>query len=50
MTSDKLRVYFHKIWRMIWCVKLKEIVNLQDIIRSDDLNHKSRRGKTYSGE
>ena len=28
-------------------IKLKEIVELQDIIRKDNLNCKSRRGKTY---
>ena len=27
--------------------KLKEIVELQDIIKKDDLNYKSKRGKTY---
>ena len=30
------------------CVKLKEIVKLQDIIKKDDLNYKSKRGKTYN--
>ena len=30
------------------CVKLKEIVILQDIIKKDDLNYKSKRGKTYN--
>ena len=29
-------------------VKLKEIVNFQDIIKTDDLHFKSRRGKTYN--
>ena len=29
-------------------VKLKEIVNLQDIIKKDDLNYKSKHGKTYN--
>ena len=29
-------------------VKLKEIVNFQDIIKKDDLNYKSKRGKTYN--
>ena len=28
--------------------KLKETVKLQDIIKKDDLNHKSKRGKIYS--
>ena len=28
------------------CGKLKEIVNFQDIIKKNDLNCKSRRGKT----
>ena len=30
------------------CVKLKEIVKLQDIIKKDGLNYKSKRGKTYN--
>ena len=30
------------------CVKLKEIVELQDIIEKDDLNYISKRGKTYN--
>ena len=30
------------------CVKLKNIKNLQDIIKKDDLNYKSKRGKTYT--
>ena len=29
-------------------VKLKEIVNFQDIIKKDDLNYKSKHGKTYN--
>ena len=29
-------------------VKLKEIVNLQDIIKKDNLNYKSKCGKTYN--
>ena len=29
-------------------VKLKEIVNFQYIIKKDDLNYKSKRGKTYN--
>ena len=28
--------------------KLKEIVKLHDIIKKDDLNYKSKRGKTYN--
>ena len=28
------------------CVKLKEIVNLQDIIKKDNLNYKPKRGRT----
>ena len=28
--------------------KLEEIVNLQDIIKKDNLNYKSKRGKTYN--
>ena len=28
--------------------KLKEIVELQDIIKKDYLNYKSKRGKTYN--
>ena len=28
--------------------KLKGIVALQDIIKKDDLNYKSKRGKTYN--
>ena len=28
--------------------KLKEIVELQDIIKKDDLNYKSKRGKSYN--
>ena len=30
------------------CAKLKEIVNLQDIIKNDGLNYKSKRGKVYN--
>ena len=30
------------------CAKLKETVNLQDIIKNDNLNHKSNRGKNYN--
>ena len=29
------------------CAKLKEIVELQDIIKKDDLNYKSKRLKIY---
>ena len=29
-------------------IKLKEIVKLQDIIKNDEINHKSKRGKTYN--
>ena len=29
-------------------VKLKEIVNLQNIIKKDNLNYKSKRVKTYN--
>ena len=37
--------YFHKIWWMIWgCIKLKQTVNLQDVIKTDDENCKSKRG------
>ena len=28
--------------------KLKEIIKLQDVIKKDDLNYKSKRGKTYN--
>ena len=28
--------------------KLKEIVKLQDVVKKDDLNYKSKRGKTYN--
>ena len=28
--------------------KLKEIVNLQDIIKADELYYKSKRGKVYN--
>ena len=28
--------------------KLKKIFKLQDIIKKDDLNYKSKRGKTYN--
>ena len=28
--------------------KLKEIVELQDIIKKDDLSYKPKRGKTYN--
>ena len=28
--------------------KLKEIVILQDIVKKDDINYKSKRGKTYN--
>ena len=30
------------------CAKLKEIVELQDIIRKNDLNYKSKCRKTYN--
>ena len=30
------------------CVKLNEIVKLQDITKKDNLNSKSKRGKTYN--
>ena len=30
------------------CAKLKEIFKLQDIIKKDDLNYKSKRRKTYN--
>ena len=30
------------------CVKLKEIVNLQDIIKKDNLNCKPKRGRTIN--
>ena len=30
------------------CAKLKEIVNLQDIIKRDNLNYKSKRGRTIN--
>ena len=30
------------------CANLKEIVKLQDIIKKDDLNYKSKRRKAYS--
>ena len=30
------------------CAKLKEIVELQDIIKKDDLNYKPKRGKPFS--
>ena len=30
------------------CAKLKEIVELQLIIKKDDLNYKSKRGKIYN--
>ena len=30
------------------CVKLKEIVNLQDIIKKDNLNYKPKRGRTIN--
>ena len=29
-------------------IKLKEIVKLQDIIKKDEINHKSKRGKAYN--
>ena len=29
------------------CAKLKEIVKLQNILPKNDLNYKSKRGKTY---
>ena len=29
-------------------VKLKEIVNLQDVIKKDDVNYKSKGGKAYN--
>ena len=28
--------------------ELKRIIELQDIIKKDDLNYKSKRGKTYN--
>ena len=30
------------------CVKLKEIVNLQDIIKKDNLNYKPKHGRTIN--
>ena len=30
------------------CAKLKEIVNLQDIIKRDNLNYKSKHGRTIN--
>ena len=30
------------------CSKLKNIIQLQDIIKKDDLNYKLKRGKTYN--
>ena len=30
------------------CINLKEIVKLQDIIKNDNLNYRSKRGKTYN--
>ena len=30
------------------CAKLKEIVNLQDIIKTDELHYKSKRRKIYN--
>ena len=30
------------------CSKLKEIVELQDIIKKDDLNYESKRGNIYN--
>ena len=30
------------------CAKLKEIIKLQDIVKKDDLNYKSKHGKTYN--
>ena len=41
-----MRVYFHKIWWMIWFVLNCENIKLQDIIKKDDLNYKSKPGKT----
>ena len=38
-----MRVYFHK-----YCPKLKEIVELQDIIEKGDSYYKSKHEKTYS--
>ena len=29
-------------------IELKEIIHLQNIIENDDLNYKSKRGKTYN--
>ena len=28
--------------------KLKEVLEMQDMIKNDDLNYKSKRGKTYN--
>ena len=30
------------------CIKLKQIIKLQEIIKKDDINYKAKRGKTYN--
>ena len=50
--SNKLkqieRIFTQNLMNDLIQAKLKEIVELQDIIKKDDLNYKSKRGKSYN--
>ena len=44
-----MRAYFpQNLMNDLIRAKLKEIVELQDIIKKDDLNYKSKQGKAYN--
>ena len=41
-------IFPHNLMNDLIRLKLKEIVKLQDIIKKDELDYKSKRGKTYN--
>ena len=51
-TSNKLKqiegIFPLNLMNDLIRARLKEIFELQDVIKKDDLNYKSRRGKTYN--
>ena len=42
-----MHVLYYSLINDSICNKLKEIVNLQDVIKTDELHHKSKRRKVY---
>ena len=46
--NDLSRIFLQNLMNDLIRAKLKEIVKLQDIVKKDDLNYKSKSGKIYN--